>query len=245
MAIFWATRPRAHVVSGQVAQLVEQRTENPRVGGSIPSLAISPSSFRRNTSLILAAKTETGERPDCANSVSELAGKGPSSGPVRGWRGTRRASRPLRRGRAGTRSRTGGKYFPSCGRRASSQPNARRRPRSRFRTAVRRKSWGIRPTKRARLQALIQARRNTRIGCPSRWRTHGMMRPSSRSSRDVSSRWFLSRSANSGKTPTGNSRPSRFSVVPGSRRTALDMPRKVLHTDERHLKFTGDPPEGS
>ena len=25
--------------SGQVAQLVEQRTENPRVGGSIPSLA--------------------------------------------------------------------------------------------------------------------------------------------------------------------------------------------------------------
>jgi hypothetical protein len=25
---------------GQVAQLVEQRTENPRVGGSIPSLAI-------------------------------------------------------------------------------------------------------------------------------------------------------------------------------------------------------------
>ena len=27
-------------ISGQVAQLVEQRTENPRVGGSIPSLAI-------------------------------------------------------------------------------------------------------------------------------------------------------------------------------------------------------------
>jgi hypothetical protein len=27
---------------GQVAQLVEQRTENPRVGGSIPSLAINP-----------------------------------------------------------------------------------------------------------------------------------------------------------------------------------------------------------
>ena len=31
-------RPR-----GQVAQLVEQRTENPRVGGSIPSLAIEVS----------------------------------------------------------------------------------------------------------------------------------------------------------------------------------------------------------
>ena len=29
--------------NGQVAQLVEQRTENPRVGGSIPSLAIVPS----------------------------------------------------------------------------------------------------------------------------------------------------------------------------------------------------------
>ena len=27
--------------NGQVAQLVEQRTENPRVGGSIPSLAMS------------------------------------------------------------------------------------------------------------------------------------------------------------------------------------------------------------
>jgi hypothetical protein len=26
-------------IQGQVAQLVEQRTENPRVGGSIPSLA--------------------------------------------------------------------------------------------------------------------------------------------------------------------------------------------------------------
>ena len=29
---------------GQVAQLVEQRTENPRVGGSIPSLAIGTES---------------------------------------------------------------------------------------------------------------------------------------------------------------------------------------------------------
>ncbi len=31
--------------SGQVAQLVEQRTENPRVGGSSPSLATTPSSL--------------------------------------------------------------------------------------------------------------------------------------------------------------------------------------------------------
>ena len=33
------TRPTS---GGQVAQLVEQRTENPRVGGSIPPLATSP-----------------------------------------------------------------------------------------------------------------------------------------------------------------------------------------------------------
>ena len=32
---------------GQVAQLVEQRTENPRVGGSIPPLATSP--YNSNT----------------------------------------------------------------------------------------------------------------------------------------------------------------------------------------------------
>jgi hypothetical protein len=33
------TRPPS---GGQVAQLVEQRTENPRVGGSIPPLATNP-----------------------------------------------------------------------------------------------------------------------------------------------------------------------------------------------------------
>ncbi len=31
--------PPCEVVIGQIAQLVEQRTENPRVGGSTPSLA--------------------------------------------------------------------------------------------------------------------------------------------------------------------------------------------------------------
>jgi hypothetical protein len=36
--------------NGQVAQLVEQRTENPRVGGSIPSLAIAPSSPQNSRS---------------------------------------------------------------------------------------------------------------------------------------------------------------------------------------------------
>ena len=33
------------IACGQVAQLVEQRTENPRVGGSTPSLATIPPSF--------------------------------------------------------------------------------------------------------------------------------------------------------------------------------------------------------
>ncbi len=33
---------------GQVAQLVEQRTENPRVGGSIPPLATTPNFLKRN-----------------------------------------------------------------------------------------------------------------------------------------------------------------------------------------------------
>jgi hypothetical protein len=35
--------------NGQVAQLVEQRTENPRVGGSIPSLAILSKSLARQS----------------------------------------------------------------------------------------------------------------------------------------------------------------------------------------------------
>src|SRR5215218_9213950 len=35
-----ARQPYIPAPNGQVAQLVEQRTENPRVGGSIPSLAI-------------------------------------------------------------------------------------------------------------------------------------------------------------------------------------------------------------
>jgi hypothetical protein len=37
---FYISRP-----NGQVAQLVEQRTENPRVGGSIPSLATPHTQF--------------------------------------------------------------------------------------------------------------------------------------------------------------------------------------------------------
>ena len=44
------TRPS--VPGGQVAQLVEQRTENPRVGGSIPPLAtIESISWTRRTNI--------------------------------------------------------------------------------------------------------------------------------------------------------------------------------------------------
>jgi len=43
LAILRWPRGSARVTyQGQVAQLVEQRTENPCVGGSIPSLAINP-----------------------------------------------------------------------------------------------------------------------------------------------------------------------------------------------------------
>ena len=39
---------RLSIVGGQVAQLVEQRTENPCVAGSIPALAISNALKRRD-----------------------------------------------------------------------------------------------------------------------------------------------------------------------------------------------------
>jgi hypothetical protein len=35
-----------HGITGQVAQLVEQRTENPCVGGSIPSLPTKNGNFK-------------------------------------------------------------------------------------------------------------------------------------------------------------------------------------------------------
>ena len=41
-------------LSGQVAQLVEQGTENPRVGGSIPSLATQKTSARAGVLALLA-----------------------------------------------------------------------------------------------------------------------------------------------------------------------------------------------
>jgi hypothetical protein len=47
------TRPSP--IGGQVAQLVEQRTENPRVGGSIPPLATNKISWIREALLLLPA----------------------------------------------------------------------------------------------------------------------------------------------------------------------------------------------
>ncbi len=41
------THKRYNYVFGQVAQLVEQRIENPRVGGSIPPLATTSQIVRR------------------------------------------------------------------------------------------------------------------------------------------------------------------------------------------------------
>src|SRR2546430_6054779 len=53
----------------QVAQLVEQRTENPRVGGSIPSLGttkssvLSPQSFYLTRSRTITARSRSGAAP--------------------------------------------------------------------------------------------------------------------------------------------------------------------------------------
>src|SRR5216683_6943569 len=47
--------------------------------------------------------------------------------------------------------------------------------RSRFRTAVRRKSCGMRPDRPAAVQAVSQARRKDLIGRPDRWNSHGMI----------------------------------------------------------------------
>jgi len=49
--------------------------------------------------------------------------------------------------------------------------------RSRFLTAVRRKSCGIRPGAPAALQAVFHAFQKLFMGVPPRWNTHGMMRP--------------------------------------------------------------------
>ena len=49
--------------------------------------------------------------------------------------------------------------------------------RTRFLTAVRRKSWGIRPGAPAFLQAVFQDRLNSLIGLPARLKTQGQMMP--------------------------------------------------------------------
>ena len=39
--------------------------------------------------------------------------------------------------------------------------------------------------------------------------------------------------------------PEAMNPVPLPGHVWLDTPGKVLHADERHLEFTGNPPEGS
>jgi hypothetical protein len=91
--------------------------------------------------------------------------------------------------------------------------------RSRFRTALRRRSW----TRRLGTPASRQQRRHTSRwspSClPSRQNTHGTMTLCSSSQTSVRSRCRFNSATSDGKTPNGKRRPSRFFVVPGSRRT--------------------------
>ena len=73
-------RPITLSGSGQVAQLVEQRTENPRVGGSIPSLAIEVARADGKYGAIVRADTASSRLS--VNGTSDiliLLGTGPVS----------------------------------------------------------------------------------------------------------------------------------------------------------------------
>src|SRR6266852_5621011 len=89
--------------------------------------------------------------------------------------------------------------------------------RSRFRTAVRRKSWGRRSGIPAFLQAVTQARRKDLMGFPARWNIHEMIAPVACSPTSVRARWRSKAARRSGVS--GNWRPSSFLVSPGSRRS--------------------------
>jgi hypothetical protein len=64
---------------GQVAQLVEQRTENPRVGGSIPSLAIQCKPLERQS-------YTQASNPSNICPSSEIARKTPQKNSPNWWR---------------------------------------------------------------------------------------------------------------------------------------------------------------
>ena len=121
---------------------------------------------------------------------------------VRAWSVARFFTPSVRSASATMRS--GGRPLPSCGRSASWLPSGRP-PRSRFRTAVRRKSWytlaaffrcsavgaaGFTISKTpAAMQAAFEAPRISRMARPWRWKTHGMIAPRSTSTALASSRW--------------------------------------------------------
>ena len=116
--------------------------------------------------------------------------------------------------------------------------------RSRLRTAVRRKSCGIRSGKTivrpsrsttrarpARRHAVIHARRNDRIRSPSRWKSHGSTRPVFCSNLRVAVTTRSSTARNSGSS--GNTRPLRFFVLirsgvlrPTTSRCAAEAPHQ-------------------
>ena len=62
------TRP---ILIGQIAQLVEQRTENPRVGGSIPSLATT----LRQPLMLMSHLGHTGVSHGVYSQTKTIAGK--------------------------------------------------------------------------------------------------------------------------------------------------------------------------
>src|SRR5258707_364239 len=80
--------------------------------------------------------------------------------------------------------------------------------RSRFRTAVRRKSCGMRSDKPAAVQAASQARRKDLIGRPARWNSHGMIVRVPFSTARVRVRWCSSTAARPGASRSCESAPA-------------------------------------
>src|SRR6266481_1647726 len=111
--------------------------------------------------------------------------------------------------------------------------------RSRFRTAVRRKSWGMRSGIPAFVHAVTHARRKDLIGFPERWNIQGMIAPVVFSSAMVRSRWRSRTARRSGVS--GNCRPSPFLVSPGSRRSHPLRKSTWAHRRVRISDFTRQP----
>jgi len=101
--------------------------------------------------------------------------------------------------------------------------------RSKFLTALLRRSWTRRPTSPADSQALFHARRMSRTCCPWRWKTHGISFDCELASFVVRLCCSTSRLLSGGRTSKGNVRPSSFLVLPGSRRTTPASKSTWLH----------------